>query len=49
MDIAEDDLESEETEPLPPFFFGGSIGGGGRPGKCNDVLQFVTNILVFTY
>jgi hypothetical protein len=38
MDIAEDDLESEETEPLPPFFFGGSIGGGGRPGKYNDVL-----------
>lgn len=31
MDIAEDDLESEEIEPLPPFFFGGSIGGGGRP------------------
>ena len=33
MDIADDDLESEEIEPLPPFFLGGSIGGGGRPGE----------------
>ena len=38
MDMADDDLESEEIEPLPPFFLGGSIGGGGRPGE-NEIFK----------
>jgi len=34
IDIAEEDRDNEDTDP---FFFGGSIGGGGRPRSVFNI------------